>query len=80
VNLFRLSLFSIIGCLAGLVLLLMVTVESAQQMQAKQAEVGELLELRERIDDFSVASDSLVLFGADEDLWQAYRAEARRIQ
>ncbi|MDX1608738.1 MAG: EAL domain-containing protein [Halofilum sp. (in: g-proteobacteria)] len=76
-NLYRLSLFSIVGCLTGLVLLLLVTLQSADQVRAKQAEIGDLLELRGRIDDFSAASDSLVLSGADPGLWRAYRAEAQ---
>ena len=56
------------------------TVNSAQQILARQNAVGDLLELSKRIDDFSVASDRLLLVGADRDTWDAYRTEAEALQ
>ena len=79
-KLYRLSLISIVACVLGLVVLLALSVRSAQQMEAKQAEIGDLLSLDERIDTFSTASDSLLIAGADRDLWQTYRTEGRNLQ
>ena len=79
-TLYRLSLFSIAACLLGLLILLGLTVNSAQQILARQNAVGDLLELSQRIDDFSVASDRLLLVGADCDTWAAYRTEAEALQ
>ena len=79
-NLYRLSLISITVCLAGLVLLLAVTVHSAREINEKQAEISRLLVLESRIDTFSSASDSILVLGADPDLWRAYRAEAADLQ
>ncbi|MDZ7748713.1 MAG: PAS domain-containing protein [Halofilum sp. (in: g-proteobacteria)] len=36
--------------------------------------------LRERLDDFSAASDSLLLYGADPRLWRAFEADARQLR
>jgi len=80
VNLYRLSLISIAACIAGLVVLLAVTVHSARRMEARQTEIAELLALGERIDAFSAASDSLLLLGADSTLWQRYLDEAQRLR
>ena len=79
-NLYRLSLISITVCLAGLIMLLAVTVYSAQQINEKQAVIDELLGLENRIDIFRSASVSLLTLGADAGLWQAYRAEAADLQ
>lgn len=76
----HLSLIAIAALLAGVVLLAATAVVSYQRMAAKQAEIADLLDLRERIDDFSVASDSMLLFPPDERLWQAYRRQAEGIQ
>ncbi len=79
-NLYRLSLISIVACILGLLVLLAVSVRSAQQMEEKQAEIADLLALDERIDMFSSTSDSLLVSGADRNLWQVYRAEARNLR
>jgi len=80
VRLVHLSIASIAGCLLGLVILIGLTLDSVQEVRAKQAEVAELLALQARMDDFSVASDSLLLFGADDGLLAAYRKEAAALQ
>jgi len=80
VRLVPLSIASIAGCLLGLVILAGLTLDSVQAVRAKQAEVAELLALQARMDDFSVASDSLLLFGADAGLLAAYRKEAEALQ
>ncbi|MGK7295061.1 MAG: EAL domain-containing protein [Candidatus Wenzhouxiangella sp. M2_3B_020] len=79
-NLYRLSMISMVACILGLAVLLAVTVRSAQQMNEKQAAIGELLDLEERIDTFSSASDGILVLGADSGLWQAYLAEARSLR
>jgi len=80
VRLVHLSIASIAGCLLGLVILIGLTLDSVREVRGKQAEVAELLDLQARMDDFSVASDSLLLFGADDGLLAAYRDEARALQ
>nr|WP_240451227.1 EAL domain-containing protein [Wenzhouxiangella sp. XN201] len=77
---YRLSRLSIVACVAGMVLLLTLSVYSGRQMLDKQDAIDELLQLHERINEFSAASDNLVLFGADPGLWRAYRAEGMAIQ
>jgi len=79
-KLVHLALLSIAACIFGMVVLLAVTLSNSERIQELQAEIGELLVLKERIDDISVASDSLLLFGATPDLWTAYLAEARALQ
>lgn len=79
-RLVRLSVISIVGCLAGLALLAAVVLAGLERLDQAQARTGELFELRERINDFSVASDSVLLYGADAELWAAYRADARALQ
>jgi len=78
-NLSRLSLISIIACVAGLLLLLIVTLISTQQLNDRQDAMGQMLDLRDRIQNFTTASTSLLLDGADSGLWEAYRADSRRI-
>lgn len=78
-NLFRLSLVSILTCLAGLVLLLVVTVGGIRQIRDNNAAETGLLEMQARIDEFNSASDRLLLTGADEDRWRHYRSEAKAI-
>ncbi|RFF32304.1 EAL domain-containing protein [Wenzhouxiangella sediminis] len=78
-NLSRLSLLSIIGCIAGLVVLLAVTVISTQQLNEKQAAMGRMLDLRNRIQDFTTASASLLLYPTDSSLQSAYRQESQQI-
>jgi len=78
-NLSRLSLISIIACVAGLLLLLTVTLMSTQQLHEKQDAMGQMLDLQGRIQNFTTASTSLLLDGADPGLWEAYRADSRRI-
>ncbi|MDZ7829194.1 MAG: EAL domain-containing protein [Halofilum sp. (in: g-proteobacteria)] len=79
-RLVHLSIASIAGCLLGLVILVGLTLDSVQKVRAKQAEVAELLDLQARMDGFSVASDSLLLFGADAGLVAAYRKEAEALR
>lgn len=79
-NLFRLSRISIAACVAGMLLLLILSIDSGREIQQRQEAIGQLLQLNARIDEFSAASDSLVLFGADPGLWAAYRAEGTAIQ
>ncbi|MFU8877818.1 MAG: EAL domain-containing protein [Wenzhouxiangellaceae bacterium] len=74
-NLYRLSSFSIAASLAGILLLMVLSVDSGRRILNSQDAIAEILELRARINDFSAASDNLVLFGADPGLWEAYLAE-----
>ena len=79
-KLLRLSLFSIAGCLLGLATLLLMGVYSLSQMQDRQGEIADLMALQSRINNFSLASDNLLLHRADPELWEAYRGEAAAIQ
>lgn len=78
-KLHRLSLISIMACLIGIALLAGVTARSASKLAANQTAYASLTELGKRIDQFSSASDSLLLLGADSDLWRAYRSEAQQL-
>jgi diguanylate cyclase (GGDEF)-like protein/PAS domain S-box-containing protein len=78
-NLTRLSLISIFACLAGLSFLLVVTVTSTRKLDQRQDEVAAMLELQERIQDFTTGSITLLLQGTDETLWGAYVSESRQI-
>lgn len=79
-KLVHLSIASVAGCIVGLLLLAAAGLHGFQGIRAKQAEVAELQALEKRIDGFSVASDSLLLFDPDPALWRSYRAEAKDIQ
>jgi len=79
VKLIHLSIISIIGCLVGLVILIATAMYSLDRMHDKQAEMADLLELQKQINEFSVASDTLLLFPPDTGLWQAVQADASRI-
>lgn len=79
-KLVQLSIASIIGCLLGLVILVGITLHSVGEVPAKQEQVAELLALQARINNFSVASDSLLLFGADSGLLAAYRREGEALR
>ncbi|MCS3902451.1 diguanylate cyclase (GGDEF)-like protein [Methylohalomonas lacus] len=79
-RLVRLSTYSIVASFIGLVALLALSIYSYQSMRSNQREVDTLLELKQRVDNFSVASDSLLLFGADPKLWQVIQQEGRSIR
>jgi hypothetical protein len=68
------------ACGLGLLALIILGFVSLYKVQVHQQKVSELLELKQRADNFSVASDSLLLFGANKPLWQAYEREGRSIQ
>ncbi len=76
----QLSIAGVVGSAIGLVVLVGVALQSVDRMRVKQAEIADLLVLQSRIDEFSVASDNLLLFGADPSLWEAYRDDAGAIQ
>jgi diguanylate cyclase (GGDEF)-like protein/PAS domain S-box-containing protein len=57
-----------------------VAYQSFQRVRAQQEDMADLITLRERIDDFSVASDSMLLYRADPRLWRAFRDEGRALQ
>lgn len=79
-KLVHLSVASIIGCLLGLLILVGIILNSVHEVGVRQEQVADLLALQARINDFSVASDSLLLFGADADLLAAYRREGQDLQ
>ncbi|MDZ7842736.1 MAG: EAL domain-containing protein [Gammaproteobacteria bacterium] len=76
----NLSIAGVVGAGAGLLVLVVVALQSLDHVRVKQAEVADLLTLQNEINEFSVASDNLLLFGADPSLWQAYQEDARAIQ
>ncbi|WP_200237684.1 EAL domain-containing protein [Thiohalocapsa halophila] len=77
---FHLGIATLVGSAIGLLLVLALSLLSTQRLQQAEHELTALSELQQRINTFSVASDGLLLHGADPDLWQAVRAEAARIQ
>ena len=79
-NLYRLSRLGIALCLTGLALLLVLGVVGGNRIGERQQEISALQELQKRINEFSVASDNLVLFGADDDLWSVYQSESLEIR
>lgn len=79
-KLIHLSIASIILCAIGLLVFLVITVMSTGKLLDQQSEIAEMLRLKEDIDDFSVASDGLLIYGADAGLWRAYVEDARLIQ
>jgi diguanylate cyclase (GGDEF)-like protein/PAS domain S-box-containing protein len=76
----RLSLISIAGCLTGLSAIFVVGSIMISQMSAKQAEMQSLMALGSRIDNFSTASDKLLISRASPPAWQAYRTEAAALK
>ncbi len=79
-KLVHLSIASIVTCVAGLAILIVVIAVSTQRLSEQQAAVSELFELQSRVNSFSSASDSLLLFSADEGLLETYRGEADALQ
>lgn len=79
-KLMRLSMLSTIGCLFGLIVLLLVGARSLGQMQANQAEILELIAIKGRIGAFSAGSNALLINQPDPVLWHAFREEAEFIQ
>lgn len=76
----RLSLISILACVVALVLLLAFGGLSFQELRQRQQEVGEMLLLQQRVNAFSTASDSMLLYQPDSDMWRIYEAEARSLE
>lgn len=79
-KLLHISVASILGSSVGLLLLLGITFQSHTRLEAAKSELDELFELRQRIDHLSMASDSLLLFGAGPELCRRLRAEAEDIE
>lgn len=79
-KLVHLSIASIAGCLLGLMALIGLTLDGVEDVRAKQREIADLLTLQAHMDDFSVASDSLLLHGAGAELLAAYRRDAEALQ
>ncbi|PLW84216.1 hypothetical protein CWI75_02400 [Kineobactrum sediminis] len=76
----RLSRISIIACLLGLALLLIVGTNSLKQMQTKQEEILELIAIQGRIDALSVGSDAILVNQPHPALWTAFLGQARSMQ
>ncbi|MEX2366473.1 MAG: hypothetical protein WD601_07675, partial [Pseudohongiellaceae bacterium] len=76
----QLTATSMVACILGLLVLLAISLLSLASIRASQQSFSELVELKQRADNFSVASDSLLLFDTDTSLWQAYKQEGRSLQ
>ena len=70
---------TLVGSALGLLLLLALTVQSTVRLQQSDDEVAALFDLQRRINALSVASDEVLLFGADPGLWATMRSEAASI-
>lgn len=79
-KLVHISVASLASCLLGLLVLVVITLNSVGEVRTKQEEIAELLSLQTRINDFTLASSSLLLFGADDGLLAAYRDEGEALQ
>lgn len=79
-KLVRLTLLSITGCLIGLAFLAGIAFASLNQMQQAQQEVAHLFTLRERLNEFSAASDVLLVHGAEQGTWAVFSEEGRALQ
>jgi len=79
-RLLRLSNASILGCTVGLIALLAIGALAHDRLRHAQQEMAQLLELQKRLDDLSAGSDSLLLFGADEQLERAFRRDAEALR
>jgi len=79
-RLVRLSFAAMVAGVVGLALLIGAAVVSLDRMQQSRAQLSELLQLQKRLDDFSAASDSILVNGADPGLWRAYRQQAQALQ
>lgn len=79
-KLVHLSIVSIIGCSIGMIILLGFAWQSLNHIDAKQDELSVIHRLQNRIDNFSAATGSLLLFHADNDLWDAFQVDAGLLQ
>ncbi len=76
----QLTMLSILSCLLGLVLLATYGLFSFDEIQREQQEASAMLALQHRINVFSTASDSMLLYPPDLELWGAYVAESQAIE
>jgi len=75
-----LSRYASIGSLIGLLLLVALSLHGIEKLRQQRVEIARMIDLHQRLDSLSVASDSLLLFGADTNLWKAYIDEAEAVK
>ncbi len=63
-------------CAAGLALLIILATWTQREIASYHSLEKNLIDLKLRMDDFSVGSDQLMLFHVDHDTWLAFRADA----
>lgn len=74
------SIVSITACLSGLLLLIALAAWSYQQVESKREELSDLGSIKHKIDALSVGSDNLLIFRADDGLWQVFLSDAQTIK
>ncbi len=75
-----LSISSIIACLAGLMVLLVVAYAMVGDIRHQQSQIRALLTLDQRASALAVAGNHLLLYHPDEDLRQAFILEAQAVK
>ena len=76
----QLSIASLVAGLTGLIVLTGASLYAYERIQTKQAEIADLLQLKQDVDDFSVAADHMMLFQGTPSLRRAVRARGRAVQ
>jgi hypothetical protein len=76
----QLSIASLVAGLTGLLILTGASLYAYERIQTKQAEIADLLQLKQDVDDFSVAADHMMLFQGTPSLRRAVRARGRAVQ
>ena len=74
------SIVFIITCLLGLLFLIILAAWSYKQVELKRHEVTHLGSIKHKIDALSVGSDNLLIFRADDRLWQVFLNDAQAIK
>lgn len=74
------SIVFITTCLVGLLFLIVLAAWSYKQVELKRGELTHLGSIKHKIDALSVGSDNLLIFRADDQLWQVFLNDAQTIK
>jgi diguanylate cyclase (GGDEF)-like protein len=76
----RLSLLLVTATLAGFAALSVLAAVTVVDIQSQQQQMQQLLDVENRIDELSVASDQMMLSGASEQGFERYKTRAAEVQ
>ncbi|MDO8827688.1 ATP-binding protein [Methylophaga sp.] len=79
-KLVRTSIVFITTCVLGLLFLIVLAAWSYKQVELKREELSDLGSIKHKIDALSVGSDNLLIFRADDRLWQVFLSDAQTIK